>query len=241
MRLRPVRAVLLDLGGTLLRVEPSVGEIYAQAASRIGYPIEVCVIEQNFRRAWQRSLQRSADRGYRTSDAILYEEWRQIVSESFGELVPSEPMGGLFETLYGQFAAGKAWVLAPGVERTLALLRAHGVRLGLLSNWDSRITATLEDLGLAESFDAVTVSHEVGFEKPHPDIFRAAMSRLGSIAAETLHIGDSLGADIKPARELGLRTLWIRNAQGRGDATFGPAVTSFLELDEGAWAGLLGS
>ena len=240
MTVGAVRAVTLDLGGTLLRVEPSVGEVYAQGAARLGYPVTASIIEQNFRRAWQHSLTRSDARGYRTSDEILREEWRQIVGESFGDLVPATAMDELFEQLYGHFAAGKAWVLAPGVHRSLEVLRAHGLRLGVLSNWDSRITKTIEDLGLSEAFDAVTVSHAVGFEKPHPEIFRHAMRELDSTPANTLHIGDSLLADIQPARTLGLRTLWIASSRDRRDAEdTGPAVSSFLDVDEVAWGALL--
>lgn len=241
MSLGAVRAVTLDLGGTLLRVEPSVGEVYAQGAARLGYPVTSSAVEENFRRAWQGSLTRSDARGYRTSDEILREEWRQIVAESFGDLVPPEAMGELFEQLYSHFAAGKAWVLAPGVHGALEVLRARGIRLGVLSNWDSRVTTTLEDLGLSDAFDALTVSHAVGFEKPHPEIFRQAMRQLDSTPTNTLHIGDSLLADIQPARVLGLRTLWIASSRERegADDEAGPAVGSFLEVDEGAWNALL--
>ncbi|MBM4385774.1 MAG: HAD family hydrolase [Deltaproteobacteria bacterium] len=93
----------------------------------------------------------------------------------------------------------------------LARLRARGVKLAVCSNFSHSQTALaiLESARLRWHFDAILVSDAVGFLKPRPEIFRATLGALGSAPEETLHVGDSLSADIGGAAALGMRTAWI--------------------------------
>lgn len=92
----------------------------------------------------------------------------------------------------------------------LDALRAR-VRLGLCSNWSwtPAALAILESSGLRERLDGVAISHDVGVRKPRPEIFAAALAALGVPAAEALHVGDDLAADVAGAAALGIRTVWI--------------------------------
>jgi putative hydrolase of the HAD superfamily len=227
----PIETVLFDIGGTLLRVRSSVGAIYARAAAARGFELRAGAIDERFRRAWQRSVARAASRGHVCSDSILRREWRLIVAESFGDAVPPAALDPIFAELYDAFSSSDAWELAPGAIEALGCLRALGVRLGVLSNWDSRLGPMLAALGLAECFDFTVVSHEVGYEKPHPAMFRAAIERAGTGPDRMLHVGDSREADIDPARALGMRTLWVGAAE-RSDA----AVCGFDALGPADWA-----
>jgi putative hydrolase of the HAD superfamily len=58
----------------------------------------------------------------------------------------------------------------------------------------------------------------VGVSKPDPAIYSLALGALGLRPDEVAMLGDSLPADIAPARQAGLTTVWIR-----GDRVFGPA------------------
>jgi len=84
-------------------------------------------------------------------------------------------------------------------------------RLGLVSNFSHSPTALalLEQAGLREHFDAVVISDRVGFRKPRPEIFREALRELGVEPEETLHVGDSLVADVQGAAALGIRPVWL--------------------------------
>jgi FMN phosphatase YigB (HAD superfamily) len=95
----------------------------------------------------------------------------------------------------------------------IASLRSLGVRVGILSNWDSRLPRMLAEIGVDRDLDFSVISYRVGFEKPHPAIFQEALRLAGVSAPEALHVGDSWEADIAPARELGLRALWIAPAE----------------------------
>lgn len=235
-----VTTVFFDLGGTLVRVERTVGDAYVGVAARHGVRASAVDVERNFRHAWRRSVERSVQRGHVCSDEILREEWMVIVRESFGDALPLEKAELVFDDLYGHFAAGRAWVVADGAMESLRSLRRRGVKLAILSNWDSRIEQTLLDLGLAELFDELIVSHAVGYEKPHPEIFHSALRTTGARAERCLHVGDSLEADIRPARALGMRTLWV-NPEAESEARakgVGPRVAD-LCLSEEFWNGIL--
>jgi putative hydrolase of the HAD superfamily len=92
-----------------------------------------------------------------------------------------------------------------GLRRTL--------RLGLCSNFSHSDTAlaVLEDAGLRDRLDpeALIVSDAFGLRKPRAEIFAEVVGRLGVAPAETLHVGDSLRADVAGAASAGLRTAWL--------------------------------
>jgi HAD superfamily hydrolase (TIGR01509 family) len=94
-----------------------------------------------------------------------------------------------------------------------ALLAAlHGrVQTAVCSNFSHAPTAlqVLEEAALDPHLDAVLVSETVGYRKPRREIFEATLAALGVAPAETLHVGDSLRADVAGAAALGLRTAWI--------------------------------
>jgi epoxide hydrolase-like predicted phosphatase len=93
-------------------------------------------------------------------------------------------------------------------------LRSEGVPMGLLSN--SVGEAAVYDRGLmAELFDAVVISSEVGLRKPDPVIYELAAERLGLPPAECVYV-DDLGGNLKPARALGMATVLHR---GDAEAT----------------------
>jgi putative hydrolase of the HAD superfamily len=83
-------------------------------------------------------------------------------------------------------------------------LRAAGLRLAVVSNWDVGLHEHLARLGLAELLDAVVTSAEAGAPKPARAIWELALERLGAGPAAAVHVGDS-EADAEGARAAGLR------------------------------------
>jgi putative hydrolase of the HAD superfamily len=90
-------------------------------------------------------------------------------------------------------------------------LLAERYRLGVVSNYPSAplVARTLERFGILRFFSAVVVSGEFGWLKPHPSIFREALSRLGAQAERALFVGDDLRNDVKGPKALGFRTAWF--------------------------------
>lgn len=92
----------------------------------------------------------------------------------------------------------------------LAVLRAQ-VPLGVCSNFTDAGTALsiLDEAELSPHLDAVAISESVGWRKPRAEIFEAVLGALGVEAAELLHVGDNLDADVAGAAALGIRTAWL--------------------------------
>ncbi len=84
-------------------------------------------------------------------------------------------------------------------------------KLGVCSNFSHTPTAVrvLDEAGLLDLFDCVAISEEVGFRRPHPEIFRFCLDALEVSPEETVHVGDRLRADVLGASELGIRAVWI--------------------------------
>jgi putative hydrolase of the HAD superfamily len=112
----------------------------------------------------------------------------------------------------------------------LAKLRAAGLRLAVVSNWDCSLRAVLGELGLAAAVDAIVVSAQVGVRKPDPRIFRAALEQLRFDEGNALFVGDSLETDVLGARAAGLRAFLLdRAASAPGDQEVA-SVSSLTEL-----------
>jgi putative hydrolase of the HAD superfamily len=229
---RLIRAVCFDAAGTLLEVREPVGETYARFARREGIVAEADALEDGFRRAFRRAdplaFPRASPRRIR---ALEREWWWRRVSEAFraAGVDPSRrAVARTFAAVFAHFATRAAWRLFTDVKPALRLLRARGVRLGVVSNFDTRLLTLLEGFGVSSSFDAVVLSSTVGFAKPDPRMFTAALSALRVAAATALHVGDSERLDRRAARAAGLRALRL----DRGGQSTRHVIASLEELPD---------
>jgi HAD superfamily hydrolase (TIGR01662 family) len=98
-------------------------------------------------------------------------------------------------------------------ENTESVLRElHGkYKLGVVSNFaiPECVVKLLETHGLDRLFEVVVVSGAVNKRKPHPEIFQKALEKLGVDAGETVFVGDTVDADIKGAKDMGMKTVFI--------------------------------
>ena len=118
------------------------------------------------------------------------------------------PFESYFEELYAHFAQPGVWAAYPEAPGVLAELRARGFKLGVISNFDGRLRTVLRGLDLASCFASVTISSEVGVDKPDPKIFQHALKALQVSAAQTVHVGDDPQVRLgrKRGRPTGVRT-----------------------------------
>ncbi len=95
-------------------------------------------------------------------------------------------------------------------EKLLELMKEY-CKIGLISNFTYApvIYSSLRILGINHFFDAVEVSHENGWRKPHTNIFRDVLDKLQVNTEEVVFIGDSPLEDIKGAKDAGLKTVFV--------------------------------
>ena len=72
----------------------------------------------------------------------------------------------------------------------------------------------MEQYGLSQHLDLIVASAEEGIEKPDPRIFELALKWANCLPENAAMIGDRLDNDIMPAKQLGLKTIWIRQGFG---------------------------
>jgi putative hydrolase of the HAD superfamily len=102
-------------------------------------------------------------------------------------------------------------VIFPDVVPALRELTAAGIRLGVITNGNSKLDA----LGLADYFSAEFVAEQVGFAKPDRRIYQHAADALGVAAHGLLMVGDSLPDDVHAARAAGWRAVWLDRSNAR--------------------------
>jgi putative hydrolase of the HAD superfamily len=73
--------------------------------------------------------------------------------------------------------------------------------------------AVIHRHGLAPYFDAVVISGEVGYRKPHPLVFQMLVDQLGVAKEEIVFVGDDSEADVSGAQRAGLRPIWTTYVQ----------------------------
>ncbi|HEX4756115.1 MAG TPA: HAD family hydrolase [Candidatus Dormibacteraeota bacterium] len=123
----------------------------------------------------------------------------------------------------------------PEVAEVLSALRAAGLRLGICSNAAYRpasMRAQVEHLGIGDLIHAAVFSSEVGWRKPSPRIFSAALAALGATATSTVFVGDRRREDVGGAHGAGMRAVLVerRPQQARevGSAEWPDAVVASL-------------
>lgn len=232
-----IRGVSFDVGGTLIRAWPSVGAIYAAVCAEAGIALDPAACNREFEAAWAR---RGAERpaGADRFEGIPGGEntwWAALVTEvleACGLPGRSAPPIELFRRA---FSSPGSWRIYDDVLATLHALKAAGFRLGILSNWDSRLEMLLDALGLGPHFDAVICSALEGREKPAPRIFARAAEALRLEPSQIVHVGDRVLEDYRGAREAGMHALWIdRSPDGAGadGVPAGDRIGSISEVGE---------
>ena len=100
-----------------------------------------------------------------------------------------------------------------GVREILEMLRAHGFKLGMLSNhgreWAEYIS---KKYGYEMLFHSTLYSFEVAISKPDKKIYKILLEKLGSKPEECLFIDDD-GKNITAAKELGMKTILFKDAE----------------------------
>lgn len=92
----------------------------------------------------------------------------------------------------------------------LEFLIKKGYKLGIIANQKKGLDIRLEKFGILKYFDIVIASEEVGVSKPDIKIFNIALSKIKCLPQECVMIGDRLDNDIVPAKQIGMRTIWIK-------------------------------
>jgi putative hydrolase of the HAD superfamily len=225
-----VKVVFFDAAGTLFRVCGSVGHIYAEVARSFGILTDAATLEQAFLAAFHANSKKGFPPVW-ASDPSRAERlwWMEVVRGAFGAAMPDAVLPAYFERIFEFFRSAAAWELFPDTRPALERLHSRRYRLGVISNFDSRLNDLLGNLGIRTYFGSVTYSWLIGSAKPDAGIFRHALKEMGVTGDQALHIGDSPEEDVAGALDAGLHAVLLDR---RGSRSAGSNYQTLRSLDE---------
>jgi len=231
MSFHQIKAVFFDAAGTLFTVNGSVGDIYARLAHAYGKEVAVEDLEAGFRRCFA-TAPAMAFPGAAPEQIHTLEKrwWYDLVQGVFASLGPFPQFDAYFAALFAYFARPDAWRLYPETVETLIALRTRGLRLGVISNFDSRLFGLLEGFGIAGFFDPIVISTQAGYAKPAVEIFTQALAQHHLCSEEAVHVGDSLQMDVAGASAAGLLPVFVDRHGAEGETGSYLRVKNLAEL-----------
>ncbi len=186
----PCRGVLVDYGGVLTTSPYAAFDACGEAEGLVPGAVSAALAGP-----------------LRTAFAAL--ETGELTTRAFEERcvaglgLPADRAAGLLRRLFARVRSDHA------TRNAVWALRRAGIRTALLSN--SAGTQGYDRGMLAELFDEVVISGEVGLRKPDPEIYLLAARRL-DLAPDKLAMVDDLGENLEPAAALGMHTVLHRDA-----------------------------
>jgi HAD superfamily hydrolase (TIGR01509 family) len=175
-------AVTVDAMGTLVELHEPV-ERLAGALGERGFERSSELVAEAFREEVGYYLQHKLSARDSASLAGLRRECARVFLEAAGaDLDPVE--------FSPAFVGAMVFQPLDGAVSALERLRAAGLSLACVSDWDIGLQEQLVKVGLDRLFDVVLTSAEAGAPKPEPALFLDALSRLHAEPARAVHVGD---------------------------------------------------
>jgi len=196
-----IRAVLIDLDGTLMDTAPDL----AEAANRMRADFGLAAL----------ALERVAAFVGKGADVLVH---RALTDDLDGQAAPDDFARGR-AAFYRHYHAtnGAMAIVFHHVPEALQRLRACGLKLGCVTNKPREFTIPLlERMQLISWFDTVVAGDDVEEKKPHPALLIAACAQLGVMPAAAMMIGDSIN-DARAARAAGCAVVLVETGYNEGE------------------------
>lgn len=200
------KAIGFDLFNTLLTVHPQAMEEAHHRQCRVLHEEGIAVEDESFRRAYVEAALRFLKEAHKAGRETHNRFWVAAALEDIGHsLSPEDPrIAKAVDAYFSAFYPNCE--LIPGTRELLGELGGR-YPLGMLTNFTHppAVRTMIDLLGLDPFFEAVLVSGELGYRKPHPYVFDRFVEALGVPADRILFVGDDLEADVQGARDAGLQ------------------------------------
>lgn len=205
-----IKVVFLDAEGTFLKFTPSLGRIYFNLWKEYGIQIEEKEIEIKMRENYKKIFKKKLN-GLILNGELCRKAWREIFEETFSTFSSFPFFGEVFERAYSFFGTPDCVEVVPEFYSFLKEAKASEIKLAIISNWDKRLYSVLEGHNLLSQFDAIFLGCDIGYLKPHEEIFKGALNYFKVNPSEALMIGDSWEDDIEPAQKLGIPFFYVKD------------------------------
>jgi len=216
-----IKFIFFDVGNTLLF--PNRARIHAPLAERgiVDNPEQLRDLERRTKNQFDGMMTKSGS----TDHSFWWMFYSQLLNE----------IGLEDDAIRDQLVSGirnsSNWdQIRPGTGEQLHEI-GEQYEIAVISNADGRIEDVLDRCGIARCFRTITDSGLVGYEKPHPEIFRKALASMNAAPAESLYVGDVYSVDYLGATGAGMRAV-LMDVPGAYRDRGVPRVESLTELQQ---------
>ena len=221
-KLDETRFVIFDAVSTIIYPEPDVFSAYHSHGQKFGSRLTRDEVKKRFHQLRKELFDSELlpeeidfeSVELVSSDQIEFDLWRCLVERLFVDV--ADPLG-LFHALWSHFAMGSSWRVFPDVQPCWDRLQSFGFKIGIASNFDSRLFELCKRLPPLDQADLIVCSAKTGSRKPDKRFFRSIESQIESQIASQhpnsqltmFMVGDDAVNDVLAPRLLGWRSFHI--------------------------------
>jgi putative hydrolase of the HAD superfamily len=232
----PIDLVTFDLYDTLIELNPPRWERLAAAARKQGIETDAITLRDADRIAEDYFTEENGRVPIRERDIAGREAFRLELMRRWLEAAglphdaeTTRQLRAAYVSEFDEVPDYRHYRLFDDVMPALEMLREAGVQTAVVSNADDDVTVVCVHFDFAPLMDLIVTSALVGYEKPDPRTYQAALEPLGVEPARALHVGDQPRSDIVGARGVGMGAVLI-DRYDRHNGTEIPTVRNLTEL-----------
>lgn len=181
-----IKCIFFDIGYTLINED----DVWQQRCMEQAEMQEAKILRLSHNEIYEEIIQAS----------ITYQPQYRTVVKKFG-FAKSAPYRHELEKLYDN---------ADLVLNSLS----QRYKLGIIANQADGLMDRLNSWGISKYFSFIISSWDYQIMKPDIKLFQIAVKQSGFKASETVMVGDRLDNDIFPAKNIGMKTIWIKQGFG---------------------------
>ena len=214
-----INSIFFDVGNTLLF--PNRERIHAPLTER-GLTPDPALL-----RDLERSIKNEFDVRMVENGSTDHSFWWMFYSQLLAKIGLNDD--AVRDQLVSSIRQSANWdVMPPGTRDHLEEIGGR-YKIGVISNADGKIEEVLRRCNIADCFRTITDSGLVGYEKPHPEIFRQALQVMNAAPEESLYVGDVYSVDYLGATGAGMQAI-LMDVPGAYCDKGVPRIESLQEL-----------
>ena len=224
------RAILFDFDGTLAFMQPSHKKLYEQAINEHSKSTKKFLINKiDVQNAWRKW---TTDEGiehvqYSNSETDYNKLRKNIHIHRLKALDVKENIEIISDRIIELESNANFYILYEDTIETLSALLQENIKMGIVSNHLWNLNDITKSLGISKYFNCIISSAKIGYRKPHPSIYKAALSEINASPKDVLFIGDNLENDYFGPKNIGLSAVLLNR---NGTNQISESITSLNDL-----------
>lgn len=233
-----IKAIFFDMGNTLLHFhygdsddeKDEKGLLYlTQYLNKFNSNITLEEVKTGFLDKWFEAIE---DRGIKNIEYPIEDFLNEFLSKYNLEFTMEQCIEAI-NLFYKEYREQVRF--ENNLYNILKEIKEKGYKIGVVSNtcyYDEVMKECFKKAGIYDLVDQYTFSYSLRVGKPDIRIFKAAIERMKVSPEEIIMVGDNLKSDIKPASDLGMKTVWLNTNNKTNDVGIAPdfEIGSISEL-----------